>query len=70
MFWTVLETEDNTVAFRRLSNTVIVPSDEPLYGNYYTRADGFGALTNPCPVVTADDTTNFITRMTIDEWAV
>lgn len=70
MFWTALETEDNTVAFRRLSNTVIVPSDEPLYGSYYTRAGGFGALTNPCPVVTADDTTNFITRMTIDEWAV
>lgn len=65
MFWMALETEDATMAYRRLSATVASPAGEDIFGCFYDLGS-FGALTNPCPTPSDDDTCNFVTLAMVD----
>ncbi len=68
MIWGALETQDAIVAFNRHSGQpgLTDVGSERLAGGRYDRGGGFGALTDPCPAVTSDTATNFLTRLRID----
>ncbi len=66
--WAALETQDAIVVFNRYSGQpgFAEVGSERLSGGRYDRGGGFGALTDPCPAVTSDTATNFLTRLRID----
>ncbi len=66
--WGALETQDAIVVFNRYSGQpgFAEVGSERLSGGRYDRGGGFGALTDPCPAVTSDAATNFLTRLRID----
>lgn len=56
LYWVAFEASNSVTArFGRLEDDILLESNATLRTWYYDRAGGYGALTDPCPVVTVHD---------------
>lgn len=71
LYWLAYETEDGIIVVNRHNGTAFFTEigDEKMQGCHYDRGGGFGALTDPCPSVTANNSANIAFRIRLERMA-